>query len=103
MMVYQEGRTRKPAEASQWGCWLIVTRFQAFILSAPMFGRVHKHLDNKQQQPFAIETAAAVVFTSGGFCPQDDPTVSIFTKNNLVTRVRIKKWLWKRLIEAPLK
>lgn len=79
--------------------------FQAFILPAPMFGRIHKHLDNKQQQPLPIKTAAAtvVIFTSGGFCPQDDSTVSIFTKSHLVTRVGIKKWLWRWLIEAPLK
>lgn len=29
-MVYQEGRTRKPAEAGQWGCWLFIASFSAF-------------------------------------------------------------------------
>lgn len=75
-------RLQKPASGA---VDLLSVVIQGFILSAPMFGRVHKHPDNNQEPPFRTETPP-LLSTSPAvvFCPPDDPTVSVFTEKSFI-------------------
>lgn len=76
----QKRRPDRPQKPANGAVDLLSVVIQGFILSAPMFGRVHKHPDNDQETTASHRNTAAVVdFASGGFCPPDDPTVSVFT------------------------
>lgn len=79
----QKRRPERLQELANGAVDLLSVVIQGFILSAPMFGRVHKHPDNDQEPPFPTETPPLLLtFASGGFCPPDDPTLSVFTEKS---------------------